>query len=200
MDTPRAAGSGWATSVSGEAESTSELDLRRGAGGQDGWGMRVDFQVYKDANDHLSLCDQCDQASLLATHVATQDVQPEDAAHEFRSQVAMGRARGGAGGVRGARKARGVGPGPLGDDVVTPGRRRGQHAVIGLQMRSRRGHESGETLEKDQHGMRRRPCLVLLPPGRPCDGFTQVQVPVDRALSPMHARDCRGRHARSSGA
>jgi len=53
--------------------------------------MRVDFQVYKDANDHLSLCDQCDQASLLATHVATQDVQPEDAAHEFRPQVAMGR-------------------------------------------------------------------------------------------------------------
>ncbi len=39
----------------------------------------------------MSLGDPCDQTSLLAAHATTQDVEPEDAAHEFRPQVAMGR-------------------------------------------------------------------------------------------------------------
>jgi len=132
VDTLRAAGSCWATSVSGEAESTSELDLRRSAGGQEGWGMRVEFQVDKDANDHLSLGDQCDQAWLLATHGATQNVQPEDAAHELCPQLAMGRAPGEAGGARWARMTTGLRAVHCSEDLFTPGGSRRKHAMIGL--------------------------------------------------------------------
>jgi len=38
----------------GESVAERELDLRRGAGEQDGWGMRVEFQVRQAAT--ITLC------------------------------------------------------------------------------------------------------------------------------------------------
>ena len=116
----------------GSSVSERELELWGSTRRQDGWGMRVELQVRQDANDHTDLGDQCDQTSLLATHATTQDVEPEDAPHELGPEVAVGRAPGGCGGACRARLTSGLRAVRSGNDVVTPGRSGGQHAVIGL--------------------------------------------------------------------
>jgi hypothetical protein len=87
-----------------------------------------------------------------ATLSAEQDVQIEDALHELRPQVAVRRSWGGFGLLRRVRgiPASGAGPGALGQHLVTPRRTWREHAVVGLQLHSRRGHEGGETLEEHE--------------------------------------------------
>ena len=52
----------------------SDYRCAEGARRQDGWGMRVEFQVFQEADDDTLLRDESDQASPLATHATTHNI------------------------------------------------------------------------------------------------------------------------------
>jgi len=87
-------------------------------------------------------------------------IQAKNAPHQLGPQVPVRRSRGDSGFLFRGRSifVAGTGPSDLGHQLVTPRSTRREHAVVGLQLHTRRGHEGRETLEEHEelaHHVRR---------------------------------------------